>query len=471
VQRQEKDLRREADRRHARIVATLEDNDLSGSGKVDRPQFNQLIAMIDNGEVDLVLSADLDRLSRGFAPYVRFYEACDRAKITVAWLGGEANFATGKGILELDMRASFAREELRVIRGRAKRKHLELAEKGMDVGGGRAFGYADNRRSLREPATFCRIADRTQVVCDEPALIGEAADRVLAGASLRSIATEWNECCIPTVTGRKWSVQVIKRMLVSARISGRRERIWINGVRRSLGMLVEGVPAAWPPIITAEKSDALRRVLTDPDRRKNHLHGSYLLTGGIAVCGALKSDGTVCGRRLIARPRGDGRRCMVCASGTPNYGCGKIRTLAEPVEALISEAVLRAIDRGALARAMRGKEDAKAAAAKRDVDDDLKTLARRWGRGEISAVEHSAARGEMVARQDKLQRELDGSRRAVGLDGLPADEQLRKAWPTLELHRRRAIIAALIEAVIINPIKKPGRNTFDPKRVDVRWRA
>ena len=85
---------------------------------------------------------------------------------------------------------------------------------------------------------------------------------------------------------------------------------------------------------TAPPTDALRRLLTDPDRKKNHLHGSYLLPGGIAVCG-------LCGNPLIARPRAEKGRCIVCASGVPHHGCGKIRTLAEPVEDLVSEAVLR----------------------------------------------------------------------------------------------------------------------------------
>src|SRR6266487_6885920 len=70
VQRQEKDLRREAERRRARIIRVLEDNDLSGSGSVERPAFNRLIEIIDNGEVDLVLAWDLDRLSRGMKPFI-----------------------------------------------------------------------------------------------------------------------------------------------------------------------------------------------------------------------------------------------------------------------------------------------------------------------------------------------------------------------------------------------------------------
>src|SRR5207245_317632 len=84
----------------------------------------KLVALIEVKAVDLVLSADLDRLSRGFRPFVRFYEACEAARITVAWLGGQANFATGEGLLELELRASFAREELRKIRARVARMLL-----------------------------------------------------------------------------------------------------------------------------------------------------------------------------------------------------------------------------------------------------------------------------------------------------------------------------------------------------------
>ena len=43
LQRQEQDLRREAERRGAAVVAVLEDNDLSGSGKIHRPAFERLI--------------------------------------------------------------------------------------------------------------------------------------------------------------------------------------------------------------------------------------------------------------------------------------------------------------------------------------------------------------------------------------------------------------------------------------------
>lgn len=455
VERQKEDLRREAERRHARVVAVLEDNDISGEGKVERPSFDRLVDLIQNSEVDLVLATDLDRLTRGFAPYVRFYTACMDAKITVAWLGGQANFATGEGLLELEIRASFAHEELRKIRSRAKRKHLELAEKGKDVGGGRAFGYDDDRKTIR-PA--------------EAELVREAADRVLAGASLRSVAVDWTRRGIPTVqqASNGWSVHVVRRLLLAARISGRRDRGTIEGVRLVVGK--DPVTAEWPGIITVEKSDALRRMLTNPARRRNGHARSYLLTGGLAVCGVVQPDGTVCGHTLVARPRGDHRRCYVCASGPGFFGCGKIRRLADPVEALVVEAVLRRVDGGALAKAMTSKHDAQLANELVAVEGRLEELARQWAKGEITQPERAAAREVLVARQAAINKKLDGARTAAGLDGLPVDARLRAAWPSLELHRQRAVIQALVEKVTVRSARK-GLNKFDPKLIDVRWKA
>jgi site-specific DNA recombinase len=125
VRRQEEDPRRLASWRGAEVAYVLTDNDLSGEGKVRRPAFERLIELVDAREVDLVLAADVDRQLRGFGPYVALYDACERVGMVVAWLGGEGNFKTGTGLLELDIRASFAREELRKIRSRTRRKHLE----------------------------------------------------------------------------------------------------------------------------------------------------------------------------------------------------------------------------------------------------------------------------------------------------------------------------------------------------------
>jgi len=202
-------------------------------------------------------------------------------------------------------------------------------------------------------------------------------------------------------------------------------------------------------------------MLSDPDRRKNAAPRRYLLTGGLAVCG-------LCGKPLTARPRGDKRRSMVCATGPGFHGCGKIRVLAEPVEELATEAVLQAIDRGALAAAMAQQDDREAVDGLLGVDAKLADLARDWAEDRISRGEWEAARGALESRRAGLQRRVEAQRRAHDLDGLP--DPLRPAWPSLSLHRQRAILSAVVEAVVIGPAVR-GLNRFDPDRVTIRWKV
>ena len=54
-------------------------------------------------------------------------------------------------------------------------------------------------------------------------VIRECAARALAGESLRSICTDLNERGIATAKGKQWSPQTLRRILLSARISGQRE--------------------------------------------------------------------------------------------------------------------------------------------------------------------------------------------------------------------------------------------------------
>jgi hypothetical protein len=54
-------------------------------------------------------------------------------------------------------------------------------------------------------------------------VIRELVDRALRGEPLYALATDLNNPAIPTVTGKQWSIPVLKRLLCSGRISGQRE--------------------------------------------------------------------------------------------------------------------------------------------------------------------------------------------------------------------------------------------------------
>jgi hypothetical protein len=102
------------------------------------------------------------------------------------------------------------------------------------------------------------------------------------------------------------------------------------------------------------------------------------------------------------------------------------------------------------------------------VDAKLADLARDWAEDRIIRGEWDAARKSLETRREALQRRVDAQRRAHDLDGLP--HPLRPAWLSLPLHRRRAIIDALIEAVKVGPGVR-GLNRFDPDRISVRWKV
>ncbi len=227
-----------------------------------------------------------------------------------------------------------ARSESDIKSRRIRRKHQELAEAGKLTGGGsRPYGYLADRRSLHP---------------DEAPYLREAAARVVAGDSLRSVAGDFNARGIRTVSGRPWSTSVLARILRSARISARREH---HGEITAAG--------DWQAIVSPDESDRLRAILGDPARRTNRTARRYLLAG-LLRCG-------LCGATLVARPRTDGSRRYICPKGPGQAGCGGIAVLSDPVEQLIAEAVLYRLDTPELVAALAG-EAAADRGARRDPD-------------------------------------------------------------------------------------------------------
>jgi site-specific DNA recombinase len=439
VQRQEHDLRREADRAGDELVAVLVDNDLSGSGNVRRPDFDRLIEMIQQGELDRVRAVDLDRLIRGWRPFVELYEACQRARIKVTWLGGEADFSTGNGLLELELRASFAREEWRKIRSRTRRKMQELAEAGrFHTGGRRAYGY--RRDGQVEPA--------------EAAILREARDRVLAGESVRSVVRDLNGREVSTVTGRPWSVTVLRGSLIRPRLAGYRE---------FHGELIKG---DWPPIFSEDDWKRLHAVLTDPKRRTNERGRRHLLAG-ILVCGK-------CGRRLKSRPRSDGgapQPGYICP-GRELGGCNGIRIKAEPLEQFTQAAILQAMDNpdllSAIARRPENGEVADTMAEVNSLRTKLDEYAAAFGRDEFSYSEWQSLRRTVDSRLQSVRARLERLERANSLAVLFDASELRCSWESLSFDRRRTVIRALVDHIIVMP-STTGRQ-FDPNRLDFAWK-
>jgi hypothetical protein len=326
---------------------------------------------------------------------------------------------------------------------RITRKHLELAHAGRDVGGGdRPFGWRDDRRTI-EPT--------------EAAAIREAVARVRAGDSLRAIASDWNARGLRSVRDREWSITVLRRMLMSARLSGQ---------RAYRGEIV--AKGDWQPIITPDDTVQMRTILGAPDRLTRRTVRRYLLSGGLLRCG-------LCHAPLVARPRTGGARRYVCAKGPGLSGCGRIAVLAEPLEELITEAVLYRLDTPELAAALEGAvaEDAEADAAQASLTADraqLEELARAYGERQITFAEYLVARKPIEARIDAGMRKVSRLTQTAAIAAHVGEASaLRAAWKDLPLTRQRSIVSAVLDRAVVLPATR-GRTLFDPDRVRPEWR-
>jgi hypothetical protein len=180
-----------------------------------------------------------------------------------------------------------------------------------------------------------------------------------------------------------------------------------------------------------------------------------------------------CDARLVARPRGDRRRCYVCASGPGFDGCGRIRTLADPIEELIAEAVFQRVDEGRLADAIKKREGDRGddvAAELADIEARQGDLATDWADGRLSRAEWLKARDRLEARAEAARRRLATDTKAAALAPYSSPGALRRAWPTLSFDKRRAVVGAVVYRVVCNAARK-GLTTFQPERFDIVWRV
>lgn len=443
VNRQVEDCRKEAERRGWPVADLYVDDDKSAwSGKV-RPEYQRLAADIDARRIDAVLFWHPDRLTRIPIEMEKFAEVCRRNAVEVAWMGGELAPRDSDGLLLLRILSAVASDSSAKTSKRIKRKNEERAAQGLPTGGGtRPFGYRP---------------DRVTVDPVEAALVHEAASRVLAGESVRAIATEWNARRIPTAGGSTWTVETLRRMLYSARLSGQREH---------LGEIV--APGRWEAIITPEETARLRAALDERTRSRSRPVRRYLLPG-LLRCG-------LCDAPLISRPQANGDRRYVCAKGPGHSGCGRMAINAGPVEDFLVEAVLVHLDSPVLAAALATAAGADAASAAehdalRQDREQLDQLARAYGDKLVTFPEWLAARAPIEARIDAAQRKLSRTSRSAAIDSyVGRSGELRPIFRDLPLDRQRSIVSALLDRAVVRPAVR-GRTSFDTDRIEPVWRA
>ncbi|MFZ0118240.1 MAG: recombinase family protein [Pseudonocardiaceae bacterium] len=463
VARQEEDCRALAQRLDWPVVCKpYVDNDVSAYSGKPRPQWQHLLGDVESGAVDAVLCWHVDRLTRSPRELEDVIELADRHGLALATVTGDIDLQTPTGRMVARLLGASARYESEHKGERQRRQIQQAAEAGHQVAGGRRpYGYALERGTGRITATVDPV---------EGPVVEDCARRVLAGESIASIVRDLNQRGVLTSAGNHWNRTTLRRMLCSARISGRREHIPTDsyqGVRPLVGEIVS-TESDWPGIISVEESDRLRALLTRPDRRITTGGARKHLLSGILHCAR-------CGQPMVGRSSRGVLR-YVC-NRNPDGGkgaCGRMYITAAPTDEHIRDLVLTALDSPEMAPRLRQRDQSEPDlhARIRADEDELETLAAEKASGEISRAEWKIARAPVVVRLDAARERLAASTQTTALDGFVGTlEEMRARWEWCNVSQRRAVVTAVLESVTVHPVTVMGRNRVDPDRLEPRWRA
>lgn len=444
VERQESLCRDLADRKGWPVVETFADNDISAYAGAPRPQYRAMLEAIRAGDVDAVLCVDLDRLTRQPAELETFIALADEFGVALANVSGDVDLSTSDGRFRARIMGAVARQESEKKSERLRRQRDQRAKAGKPHPAPRRFGWNE---------------DMTELDTTEAALIRSAVRDLMAGASYRGVAREWNAKGVTTVPGNEWTTSAVRDLMRNPRLCG---------LRVHRGEIVgEGT---WPPIIDRDTFERLQAV-----RRANHTQvgrpPARLLTG-LLVCAKCEHTLSAAGSMKTAS------RAYACRKqpGRGHAGaCGSLQIAGPPAEDWIRDAVLHRLSSPAFVEAVAQVGDtAGHAAAVEDLqaaEDRLAEIADMFGAGELDRAAYLRARDLAEERQTKARAAVDAHTTTTALEGMPRSGDLRDWWETLTMDRQRAVLQTVLSKVTVEPFDPKGPRRFQPERLDPDWRA
>jgi site-specific DNA recombinase len=122
------------------LPQAYDDGGFSG-GTIDRPALQRLLADINGGKVDVVVTYKIDRLTRSLSDFAKITEIFEARGVSFVSVTQQFNTTTSMGRLTLNVLLSFAQFEREVAGERIRDKIAASKKKGMWMGGMPPLGY------------------------------------------------------------------------------------------------------------------------------------------------------------------------------------------------------------------------------------------------------------------------------------------------------------------------------------------
>lgn len=469
VTRQLEDGRARAQYRRVPVIDEYVDNDISASGKRKRPSFERLLDDIRSGRVNVIISTEISRITRG-APgdEIRLYELGMERGLRL-WLtrGQDLDLSTATGRLMASWMIGIARHEIEQKGERQKRANLQAARQGRWVSGRRPFGYEPDGVTIRP---------------DEAQAVKDGYADLLAGVSLGMIAAEWNRRGFTAQTGYRadrkgvpsqWDRSGVRTVLTNPRYAGLRS--YVPGAdkltRSVIRVRVDSVvaKAEWPAIVSEDTWRAAVSILLDPSRYTGVRSTIALLTG-LARC--------QCGAEVHGGKNQLGTRTYRC-KGKPGCFC----RAAEPIDLYVVKVLLKRLSRPDAVGLLASEADHPDVM---EIRRDVQVIRRRLDQvvtefadsDDLSPAEFRTIRDRLRSRLAVAEARLADAGRAdvlsplvLAAEGVSDPEERFRAvetkWSGLDRVRQRGIVSATI-SVSISPVGR-GHRRFDPTSVRIEW--
>lgn len=439
VERQSKDIRKLLERKGWQVGKEYIDNDVSASGKVPRPAYEQMLKDFEAGEIDAIAAWKLDRLWRVPKELEHIIDLVEKQSLIVATTDNDIDLATSQGRVMARVLTAFAQDELDKRSARQRAKFAQDREAGKNHWRGRRpFGLTLEGKEVPEEADAIR----------------KVAESILDGGTISAAVDYLNRNGIKTTFGGEWGRQPLRTTLLKPRLAGLLEH---EG---------ELLPGKWDAILDRDTWEAVVAVLKTPGRAKPRRQESkeYLLTG-LLTCGK-------CGGKCYGVPSD-----RKLANGKVNkhyaYRCPEthVSKAMNKVDSLVILKTLVAFMDIDTADVVADKEALKALRAERA------GLVKDWSDWMAEAVREKLRPSEIRPAREAHEAELaELDRRIhefekVSLVRLPTEEEKAEdphtmgifQWNEMPLEKRRRMVETVWESITLMPGKKGDR--WDDKKV------
>lgn len=462
MRRQEQDCRELAKRLGYTVAVVFTDNDTGASTRSSkpRPAYAEMLQRAEAGEFGALLAYSTSRLTRRPLENERLIGLVEGHGVPIKTVvSGDYNLDTADGRAVARTLAAWDAAEAERTAERVKRAALERAKEGKPHG--------------ITPWGWVRAADGSESLdVEEAQTLKEIAGRVLAGASLRSVATDLNARDVATPSGKgQWNSTVLRQVLLRERNAGR--RVYYGEPKKGQKRRANApmiTKAQWPAVLSGDEQDQLIALLTDPARRTSHgTEVRYLMSGKI-LCGK-------CGERMRSQVGPKFKRKDGTEGRRPwTYACAKnfcTRAKTADVDEAVEYLVLKRLraDDGPIVLSVDPSTTKAAAARLAGLQGRLDRAADEYADGKIESSQLSRITERIRPQIQAAERELSASMPSPALGKFTAKARatsVETAWADATLEVRRAVIDALATFTL----KPTGSGwKWAPERVAYDWKS